>query len=140
MAKLRAVEQKARECEVEYWRYEDLYTVRSPSGKVYEIRVRDEGASGTCNCAWGQVHPDASLENGCSHLRAVWAYLRAPDAKAFEAESDAAYEAALREAEALARDCGEAYEAARAAGYSEADAAAAADSMCGYTPEEYYAE
>ena len=134
MAKLRAVEQKARECEVEYWRYEDLYTVRSPSGKVYEIRVRDEGASGTCNCAWGQVHPDASLENGCSHLRAVWAYLRAPD------DHSASYEEALREAEALARDCGEAYEAARAAGYSEADAAAAADSMCGYTPEEYYAE
>lgn len=111
---LSAIDRKARQCAVKRIGT-GAYSVTSPSGRTYTVTVTDGGATANCTCAWGQHRANARTETGCAHMRAVWAYLSDPDN--------------------LWRVCDQAsetYARLRDAGYSDAQAAAEADTLVGY--------
>lgn len=119
-------EEKARECVV--IKNGDAYEVESTSGNTYRVTLFDDGASATCTCTWGQVHGVSSCEHGCSHMIAVWLYE--------QGNNEWEQEEFLREQDQTIFDAGQAYQDAMDAGYSDADAAAAADSIVGFFGDE----
>lgn len=120
---MNAVEIKARQCRVERWP-DGVYSVESPSGATHEVTPLDEGASGQCTCSWGHIHAAASMEKGCSHMRAVWMYEQGRANDAQEADFQAGVDLAIETNERML-----------AAGFSEDDAAADADAMVGYVEQ-----
>lgn len=97
------------------------FEIDSSSGMTYFVTTFTQHSAARCSCPWGEIHGEASCQNGCSHMMAVWAYVTAEQEQDYYQRTDAA---------------GETYWSARQAGYSEEDAADAADSMMGYFDDE----
>ena len=70
---------KAKNCEVTPTRYRGTFTVESPSGSTYYVRMLSAGNGNEmhCGCKWGKIYPNRA----CAHKVAVILWLEASGRK-----------------------------------------------------------
>lgn len=66
---------KALQCKVKQVS-DDTYDVHSPSGRSYKVTMATTSL-GYCSCPWGMNNGPSLLEEGCSHMIAVYMHKKA---------------------------------------------------------------